>query len=324
MFITHCSLLIVHYSLNKVQKPGAKDFLELHFIVLLWGFTAILGKLISIPAVELVFYRTLVATVALAIYLKLRGQSMRIGRGNSAKIIGVGVLIAAHWILFFASARVSSVSISLVGMATASLWTSLLEPIFTKKKIKPFEVALALLIMGGIYIIFRFEFGHALGIAMAVGSAFLASVFTIINSHLTKKHAAATITCYEMGGACLAIVLFFPFYRHFLTDTGTLQLALQWPDVLWLGILALVCTVYAYTGAVRLMQKFSAYTVNLSVNLEPVYGILLALLIFKDDEQMSAGFYYGTAIILLSVFLHPVLESLVNRRQKRLKGALPN
>ncbi|WP_192821871.1 DMT family transporter [Rufibacter sp. LB8] len=307
-----------------METPRFKDFLELHLIILLWGFTAILGKFISIPAVELVFYRTILAAVALAIIIKFRGQSLKIGRANIIKILGVGFLIAAHWILFFASARVSSVSICLAGMATASLWTSLLEPMFTKKKIKPHEVALALLIMVGLYIIFRFEFDHAVGIAMAVGSAFLASVFTIINSGLTKKHAATTITCYEMAGAWLATCLFLPFYRAFMTESGELQFTLSGVDMFCIGVLALVCTVYAYTAAVRLMQKFSAYTMNLTVNLEPVYGILLAWFIFKEGEVMSAGFYYGAAIILLSVFLHPIIEAVLARRQRKLKDALPN
>nr|WP_242693380.1 DMT family transporter [Sabulibacter ruber] len=298
--------------------------MELHFIIVLWGFTAILGKFISVPAVELVFFRTFLAAVALAVVIKLRKQSFRIGRGPILKIISVGFLIAAHWILFFASARVASVSICLAGMATASLWTSILEPIFTNKKIKPHEVALALLIMVGLYIIFRFEFDHALGIAMAVGSAFLASCFTIINSKLTKQHAATTITCYEMAGAWLATGLFLPFYRQWMTETGELQFGLSWVDVFCIAVLGLVCTVYAYTAAVRLMQKFSAYTMNLTVNLEPVYGILLAWFIFKEGEMMSAGFYYGAAIILFSVFLHPILEAVINRRQQRLKNALPN
>ncbi|MGV3540923.1 MAG: DMT family transporter [Rufibacter sp.] len=307
-----------------METPRFKDYLELHFIILLWGFTAILGKLISIPAVELVFYRTILAAVALAILIKFRGQSLNIGRQNMLKIGSVGFLIAAHWILFFASARVSSVSICLAGLSTASLWTSVLEPLFTNKKIKTHEVALAILIMVGLYIIFRFEFDHAVGIAMAVSSAFLASCFTIINSKLTKQMPATTITCYEMAGAFLATCLFLPFYRMFMTDSGELQLAVSWADVLWILVLAVVCTFYAYTAAVRLMQKFSAYTMNLTVNLEPVYGILLAFFIFKEGEQMSTGFYYGAATILFSVFLHPILESVINRRQRKLKDALPN
>ncbi|MBA9078219.1 DMT family transporter [Rufibacter quisquiliarum] len=307
-----------------METPRFKDYLELHFIILLWGFTAILGKLISIPAVELVFFRTIITAVALGLLIKFRGQSLNIGRKNAVRIASVGFLIAAHWILFFASARVSSVSICLAGLSTSSLWTSFLEPLFTKKKVKAHEVALAVLIMVGLYIIFRFEFDHAVGIAMAVGSAFLASCFTIINSKLTKQMPATTITCYEMAGAWLATTLFLPFYRTFMTDTGQLQLAVSWADVLWIGILAIVCTFYAYTAAVRLMQKFSAYTMNLTVNLEPVYGILLAFFIFNEAEQMSAGFYYGAAIILFSVFLHPILEAVVNRRQRKLKNALPN
>lgn len=306
-----------------METPRLKDFLELHFIILLWGFTAILGKLISIPAVELVFYRTILAAIALAVLIKWRQQSFNIGRGNIIKIICVGFLVAAHWILFFASARVASVSICLAGMATASLWTSILEPVFNNKKIKPHEVALALLIFAGLYIIFRFEFDHAVGIAMAVGSALLASCFTIINSKLTKQLPATTITCYEMAGAWLATTLFLPFYREWMTDTGTLQLAVSWTDILWIAVLALVCTFYAYTAAVRLMQKFSAYTMNLTINLEPVYGILLAFFIFKEGEMMSVGFYYGAAIILFSVFLHPILEAMFHRRQ-RLKNSLPN
>lgn len=307
-----------------MQTAGFKDYFELHFIILLWGFTAILGKLISIPAVELVFYRTLFTALALTVLIKFRKQPFNIGRADIIKVASVGFLIAGHWILFFASARVSSVSICLAGLSTASLWTSILEPIFTNKKIKAHEVALAILIIIGLYIIFRFEFDHALGIFMAVASAFLASCFTIINSGLTKRLPATTITCYEMGGAWLATALFLPFYQLWLTETGELQFGVNWGDILWIGILTLVCTFYAYTAAVRLMQKFSAYTMNLTVNLEPVYGILLALVIFKEDEKMTAGFYYGAAIILFSVFLHPVLESLMNRRQRKLKSALPN
>ncbi|MFC6997419.1 DMT family transporter [Rufibacter roseus] len=307
-----------------MEAPRFKDFFELHFIILLWGFTAILGKLISIPAVELVFYRTLFTALALAVLIKYRKQPFNIGRAEIIKIASVGFLIAGHWILFFASARVSSVSICLAGLSTASLWTSILEPIFTNKKIKPHEVALAVLIMVGLYIIFRFEFDHALGIFMAVASAFLASCFTIINSGLTKRLPATTITCYEMAGAWLATTLFLPFYQLWLSENGELQLGVNTSDVLWIGILTIVCTFYAYTAAVRLMQKFSAYTMNLTVNLEPVYGILLAFFIFKEGERMSAGFYYGAAIILFSVFLHPILEALINRRQRKLKSALPN
>ncbi|QCR23270.1 DMT family transporter [Pontibacter sp. SGAir0037] len=302
--------------------PRLKDYFELHFIIFLWGFTAILGKLISIPAVELVFLRTMITAIALGVIIYRRKTVFWLGTGNVLKILGVGFMIAAHWILFFASARVSSVSICLAGMATCSLWTAILEPIFTRKKIKPHEILLALLIMIGLYIIFQFEFDHALGILMAVGSAFLASVFTIINAKLAKVHASTTITCYEMAGACIATGLFFPLYAHLFAEGGTLNFGLSTMDWVYLLVLALVCTVYAYTAAVRLMQRITAYAMNLTVNLEPVYGIVLAWFIFKENEQMSAGFYYGTGVILLSVFIYPILDAQAERRRK-LKESFP-
>jgi drug/metabolite transporter (DMT)-like permease len=294
--------------------PRLKDFLELHFIIFLWGFTAILGKLISIPAVELVAVRTFIAFLSLALIIKFRKGLFNIGTLPFLKIMGVGFLLAAHWILFFASARVSSVSICLAGLATSSLWTALLEPIFTSKKIKPHEVLLAIIIMIGLYVIFQFEFNHAVGIIMAVGSALMAAIFTIINSRLTKIYPSATISCYEMLGACIGTVLFFPIYTTFFAENNVLDFSLSGMDWVYLLLLTLVCTVYAYTAAVRLMQKITAFAMNLTVNLEPVYGIVLAWLIFGEKERMSTGFYYGALIILGAVFIYPILDSFYERR----------
>jgi drug/metabolite transporter (DMT)-like permease len=297
------------------EKPALKHYLELHFIVFLWGFTAILGKLITIPAVELVFFRTLVAATALALILYFKHIPFRLGAKTTFKILGVGFLIAAHWILFFASARVSSVAICLAGLSTVSLWTAVLEPVFTSKRIRGLEVFMSLLIIAGLYLIFRFEIDHVVGIVMAVASALFSALFTIINSRLVRSQRPLVISCYEMAGACLAAVLFFPFYAGWLTDTGQLELRLGRWDAVWILILAVICTVYPFTSSVRLMQRISAFTVNLSVNLEPVYGILLALLIFKDSEHMSAGFYLGAVIILFSVFAHSLLEAYLSRRR---------
>jgi drug/metabolite transporter (DMT)-like permease len=252
------------------------------------------------------------ATLALILYFKK--ISFGIGIKTILKILGVGFLISAHWILFFASARVSSVAICLAGMSTVSLWTAILEPVFTSKRLRSLEVLMSLLIIAGLYLIFRFEIDHVVGILMAVASAMLSALFTIINSRLVRRHRPLVISCYEMAGACLATALFFPLYAAGLTDTGQLDFSLTMWDGLWLLILAVVCTVYPFTSSVRLMQQISAFTVNLSVNLEPVYGILLALLIFKDSEHMSTGFYLGAAIILLSVFAHGLLDKYLPRR----------
>ena len=292
-----------------------KDFLQLHFIVMLWGFTAILGVLISIPAVEMVFYRTLLAAAGLYVLLRYRGLQLWSGKGPMGSMLLTGILIAAHWILFFAAARVSSVSICLAGMATGSLWTSILEPLVMRRPFKWYELFLGGVVILGLYVIFRFEFDHALGLSMAIASAFLSSAFTVINSRLTQHHNHFLITFWEMIGACLAIILFFPVYTMTLAEGGVLMLGLNWVDVACLLALALVCTVYAYSVSVELQKRLSAFTVNLTVNLEPIYGILLAILIFKEHKQLTTGFFMGTLIILSAVLIYPVLVRLERKRQ---------
>ncbi|OJJ23207.1 hypothetical protein BKI52_02295 [marine bacterium AO1-C] len=289
--------------------PNLRDHATLHFIVLIWGFTAILGKLITIPAVELVFYRTLIAAILLGFVLVQRRQPFRLSTGAGLKMLGTGMLISAHWILFFASANVSTVSVCLAGMATATLWTSILDPLINWRRIAPFEVFIGLVIIVGLYVVFRFEFDHAVGLVLALVSAMLAALFTVINGRLIKKHNHTVITFYEMAGACLGCILFFPFYvRYFFPKRGLVLVPDAAIDWVYIGILAMVCTVYAYTVAVKLMTKFSPFAINLTVNLEPVYGILLAFLIFGDAEKMTTGFYIGTLIILLAVLAYPYLN----------------
>ena len=291
-----------------------KHYLLLHFVVLIWGFTAVLGLLISIPSVEVVFYRTLIASLVLGLLLRIWREPLVLKRMVMSKIIGTGALIAAHWILFFAAARVANASVCLAGMATCSLWTSLLDPLMNKRKIRWYEVGLGLLVIVGLYVIFRFEFDHALGLFMAIISAMLGAVFTVLNATFARTHNAYVITFYEMAGACASIVLFFPFYAAYLSETGTLQLVPTATDWLYLLVLALVCTLYAFSVSVNLMRYVTAFAMNLTNNLEPVYGILLAVLVFGDQEAMSLPFYLGTAIILLSVLAYPVIRRINRRR----------
>jgi drug/metabolite transporter (DMT)-like permease len=293
-----------------------KDYVKLHFIVIIWGFTAILGLLIHIPSVEIVFYRTLLSFIGLGILLYFLKEKILIGTEDFIKIFSTGFLIAAHWILFFAAARVSTASVTLAGMATASLWTSILEPVITKGKIKAHEVFLGLVVLSGLYVIFHFEFNHALGLGMAILSAFLAALFTVINGRFTTRHNAYVITFYEMIGACAGTILFFPVYTIYFTDT--LQLAPDFMDWVYISILALLCTVYAYSVSVELMQRLSAFSLNLVVNLEPVYGIILAYIIFGDAEKMTPGFYIGTVIILFAVLAHPYLNKMLNKKHAKV------
>ena len=289
-----------------------KDYLVLHFIVLIWGFTAILGLLIDIPSVEVVFFRTFISAVGLFILLKFWKRPIKIhSRKHFLIILGTGGLIAAHWILFFLSARISNASVCLAGMATCSLWTSLIEPISQGRRIKRFEVLLSVIAFVGIGIIFNVEFDYLTGLIVAVLSAFISSVFTVINGRLTKTYDPYVITYYEMIGACLSTALFFPVYRIYFVEEIILTPSMM--DWMYLGILAIVCTVYAYSVSVELMKRLSAFSINLVVNLEPVYGIILALVIFGSSEEMSPGFYLGTLLILTSVLIYPLL----NRRYKK-------
>lgn len=292
---------------------NAKDYIKLHFIVVIWGFTTILGLLISIPSVEIVFYRTLLSFLGLGVIIFLRKRNFHIGSLEIVKILSTGFLIAAHWILFFAAARVSTASVTLAGISTTALWTSLLEPAFTGKKVKIVEVFLGLLVVVGLYVIFHFEFDHALGLGMAILSALLAAIFTVINGKFTLRQHSYVITFYEMIGAFIGTALFFPLYTYFFTD-GVLNLNPSLTDWVYLLILALVCTVYAYSASVELMLRMSAFSLNLVVNLEPVYGIILAVLFFGDNEKMTPGFYLGTFLILLAVIAHPFLTRYSKRK----------
>lgn len=299
------------------MHPTFKDYLMLHLIVLIWGFTAILGLLISLPAIELVFYRTLIAAVGVAGLFVLKKRNLLLPFPSTIRVIGVGFIIAMHWILFFWSARVSTASVCLAGMATTSLWTAFVEPLFNRTKIKWYEVGLGLMVISGLLVIFSFESGYWLGLSMALVSSLMAAVFSVLNVKLARKHDPYQITFYEMAGACLFTLLFMPVYSRYLTEDG---MNLSWAgyDWFWLLILGGICTVYAFSVSVELMKRLSAFSINLAVNLEPVYGIVLAVLIFGDSEKMTPQFYLGTGIILVSVLTYPALNYL-NRRRKPMR-----
>jgi drug/metabolite transporter (DMT)-like permease len=313
-----------------------KDYLKLHFIVLLWGFTAILGKLLTVPPVELVFWRTLLASTGLAGLLLARRTGWRVAPAEALKLLGVGALVAAHWITFFLAARLSSVSVCLAGLATLALWTSLLEPLLLWRRVRAYEVGLGLLAMVGLYLISQAEFTQLMGLLVAVASAGLSALFSVLNSQLVKRHAPVRLTFYEMLGACVSIALVFPIYSHYSYNPAYsryfpqgpgLHLTLHGLDWLWLLLLAGVCTVYAFSSSVELMKRISAFVVNLTINLEPVYGIVLAQIMFVlgvpgfGQEKMSGGFYMGTILILASVLVHPVLDQWNQRRARRQEAA---
>lgn len=300
-----------------MSKAEPKDYLQLHFLVLIWGFTAILGLLISVSALALTFYRTLLAAIGLALVLWLRKEWKTVPSRERWQLLAVGLSMGLHWLAFFASARVSNVSVCLAGMSTTSLWTALLAPLLGRRRVQPLEIVLSLVVVMGLYVIFRFEFDRALGLGLALIAAFLAALFTIANSHFTKRHGALLITFYEMVGGSISTLIALLIYASFGNNYATTPFIPSTLDWFWILILALVCTVYAYSAGVHLLRKISPFVFNLTVNLEPVYGIVLAYLIFGESERMTSGFYAGTVIILLAVLAYPVLNRKVEGRETK-------
>jgi drug/metabolite transporter (DMT)-like permease len=275
----------------------------MHWIVFIYGFTAILGKLITLDAIELVWYRMFIAFFSLGVLLKLRKRSLVTPWRSAAAMIGVGFVVAFHWIAFFHAIKISTISVTLGCMASTTLFASLLEPALMKRPIVWLEVVVGLFIILGLYIIFQFEPDHIAGILTALAAAFLAALFTVLNKRLLDHHRPLVISLYEMGGGFLAITLF-------MLLNGTFTSGLQLPvisDWFYLLLLGSVCTAYAFAVSIKVMDILSAYTAVLIINLEPVYGILLAFLFFGDSEYMSAGFYAGTLIILAAVLLFPIM-----------------
>ncbi|MBD2752755.1 DMT family transporter [Spirosoma validum] len=307
------------------QKPSLTDYLQLHFIVLIWGFTAILGKLLQpLDSSAVVLFRTLLAVLGMGAVLWFRKQTIQVDPTDRLRLLGTGAIIALHWVLFFLAARIANVSVCLAGMATSSLWASVLEPLVLRRRVKLIEVVLGAVVMAGLYVIFRFEFDKIAGLAVAVFSAMLSSLFTIINSRFTHRYDALVISFYEMAGAVFGALILWLIVRA--TDPQLANSPIQYvPESpiqwLWLLVLALVCTVYAYSVGVRLLRKFSPYMAVLTVNLEPVYGILLAVLIFGNDEHMTSGFYIGTLIILIAVLAYPFLNNRFAKAEDRLPAS---
>lgn len=289
------------------------DYLKLHFIVFLWGFSAILGKLVSIPALEMVLYRSLLAALGMGIVMLAAKGTFQVTRTELLKLILIGFIVALHWVAFFGSARVANVSVSLVGFATNSLWAALLEPWFKRSRVKKFELLLGLVVLFGLYIIFSFDFQYKLGLLFGILAGFTSALFSVFNSKMVRHIPAFTITFYEMIGAFMGLTLFLPIYKVTWAENGTLQLLPRTLDWVYIGLLAGVCSVYAYSTAVELMKKVSVFLIQLSLNLEPVYGIIMAIIIFGSQEKMGMNFYIGTLIILIAVVLYPFLKRRYDR-----------
>jgi len=282
-------------------------------VVLIFGFTGILGKLISIPSENLVWYRMGMASASLAAYLWFKGKSFKMPAKGIMSSLFTGGIIAAHWIFFFESIKQSNVSITLAALATSSLFTSLLEPLLFRRKVKAYELFLGSLVILGLYFIFQFETELSIGLLLGLIAAFLASLFTVINGLLIKNYDSLRISFYELSGGALAISI----YLLAQTEPNWADFEMNFVDFWYLLILSLLCTAFAFVASVKVMEELSPFTVSLSINLEPVYGIILAVLFFGDDEKMSPGFYFGTFMILTALFINVLAKKRRNRKLKK-------
>ena len=249
-----------------------KNYLQLHFIVFIWGFTAVLGKLITIDALPLVWYRMLIASLLILLFVLYKKFPLKISKKAMIWMIVGGITIALHWVTFFKAIKVSNVSVTLATMSTGAFFTAILEPIWYGRKIVLYEIVFGLIVMFGLYIIFQVETDYLYGIILALISAFLSVVFTLINGKLTMYQKPSIITFYELGSGVLFLTIFFGFQNSFKAEFFIMSM-LDW---VFIGILASICTAYAFVASVKVMRYITPYTVVLTVNMEPVYGIFLA------------------------------------------------
>ena len=291
---------------------STSDFLKLHFIVFLWGFSAILGKLVTIAALEMVWYRSIFAALGMGAVIYFSRGTFKVTRGDLLRLLAIGGIVSLHWIAFFGSARVSNVSVSLVGFATNSLWAALLEPWFNRTRIKKYELLLGFVVMTGLYIIFSFDFEYKIGLLLGIFAGFTSALFSVFNSRMVRRNSARTITFYEMIGVVGVTGLLLPFAGLAGVDLK-LPLLPSGMDLLYIAILAGVCSVYAYTVAVELMKRISVFMIQLTLNLEPVYGIIMAVIIFGQQEKMNFNFYIGTLVILSAVITYPLVKKRFDR-----------
>lgn len=281
-----------------------KSYLHLHFIVFVWGFTAVLGALISLNALPLVWYRMSIASVFIVLYIWFQKGSYKVPTRAVLGFLFAGLIITLHWLTFFKAIKVSNVSVTLACLSTGAFFTSLLEPLLHGRKIIWYEVFFGIMVVVGLGIIFEVESHYIQGIFFALTSAFLSALFSVLNSKYAKVYNPSIISFYEIFGGVLFLSIYLVITNGF--DSKFFQITMT--DWIYLGILSSICTAYAFISSVKIMKFLSPYTVMLTVNLEPIYGIILAVIIFDEKEKMSTGFYIGALIILFTVILNGIVK----------------
>lgn len=275
-------------------------FIKLHLSILIAGGTGVFGRLISLNEGLLVWYRMMFASVMFFLLLSCLKKLRKVSFGDVAKIASVGLLLASHWIFFYGSIKASNVSIGVVCLSLMSIFTAIFEPLINRHRISLREILFSLVAVGGIVLIFHFDTRYRTGICMGVISSALASLFTIVNKKVAVNYTSSTMLMYEMLGGFLGLSCILPFYLHYFPVDSILP---GTQDFIYLLCLASVCTVGLYILQIQVLKVISAFTVNLSYNLEPIYSIIGAMIIFQEAKDLNFSFYLGLGLIVLSVVL---------------------
>lgn len=285
--------------------------LKLHVAVFLWGFTGVLGRLISLNEGLLVWYRMLITIVTLYFLMRFNNQLQSVSPKQRQHLFAIGSIVALHWCFFYGSIKYSNVSIALTCLSSAGLFTAILEPVITGKKIVIAEVFLGLIAIVGIYLIFHFDPQYKTGIILGILSSILSCVFSIFNKSQVSYNAPRTVMLYELTGGFLLLTLLMPFYLYLLPAQHLIPGKM---DIVWFLLMSWVCTILAMDLSLQALQKVSAFTQNLTLNLEPVYGIILAFVVYKENKYLSQWFYLGFTLILLAVVLQ--MMRIISNRKK--------
>ncbi len=289
------------------KSDTTKAYIQMHLSIILWGATAVLGRGIELSEGLLVWYRLIITTASLGLYIFFFNKSFKVSKSNFLKLFGIGALLMVHWLFFYGAIKYSNVSITLSVFSSTSLFTALIEPLVTKKKFNKIELLYSIMAMAGIGIIFYSdENSFTIGIILALLAAFIGAFFNILNKDVVKEVTSEVVSFYEIFSGLIVLTIFLPFYINYFNPAKLFPTNSDW---LLLSVLAIACTHVTLILSLNALKHLSAFTLNLSINLEPVYGIALAFLIFGENNSLNTGFFIGTAIIMLSVVLHSYFAS---------------
>jgi drug/metabolite transporter (DMT)-like permease len=289
------------------KSDVTKAYLQMHLSILLWGATAVLGKSIGLSEGLLVWYRMIITTLSLFTFVMITGKSFKVSRQNFFALFGIGVLLMIHWLFFYGAIKYSNVSITLSLFSSTSLFTALIEPTITGKKFNPTELLYSAMAIVGISVIFYSDTNsYTVGIILAILAAFVGAFFNILNKKVVTQISSDVVSFYELASGLVVLTIFLPFYINFFHPAQLIPTSQDW---ILLFVLSVFCTHFPLVLSLNALRYLSAFTLNLSINLEPVYGIALAFFIFGEHKHLNGGFFVGTFLIMLSVVLHSYFTS---------------